>query len=171
MLRRVTDDRDLSIGMQARRERIDVLPKQNVVRLLAQRRIRIVVRMHEKVLVGFEEPDAVPQEAQVVLRNILDSTAVASQSRVTAMSQPEIHVLIAILQGFEHHDLVIADQRNKPAIRHQVDQRFNDLVRLHAAINVIAQADYRVLKRWPNFSKQHVQRSAAAVNVANGNDA
>lgn len=128
LLRRVPDDCDLPVRMQARWERVDMLPEQNVVRLLAQRRIRIVICMHEKVVIGFEEPDAVPQEAQVVLGNVLDSTAVTSQSRIATMSQPEIHVLIAILQRFEHHDFVVADQRNKTAVRNQVDQGFDDLV-------------------------------------------
>ena len=91
-----------------------------------------------------------------MLRNVLSASTVAGNSCVATVSHPKVHVVPTILQRFEHHDLVVADQRNKPAVRHQVDQRFNDLVRLHATIDVVAQADDRVFKGRANFSQQRM---------------
>ena len=97
-LRRMTDDCSFSTEVRRRDNLFDVLPEQHLVRLLLQGKIRHVVGMHEKVRISLMEPHTVTEKCQMVLRNILDSSAVAGDGGVTAVGHPKIHVFATILE-------------------------------------------------------------------------
>ena len=144
-LRRMTDDCRFSTEVRRRDGFFDVLPKQHLVRLLLQGKIRHVVGMHEKVRISLMEPHTVTEKCQMVLRNILDSSAVAGDGSVATVGHPKFHVFATILERFEHHQFVVANQRNQTRRGDQFGHHFQHARGFHATIYEIAQCDQGVV--------------------------
>ena len=102
-----------------------MFPKNELIRLFGQGQIGMVIGMDKEISLGLKEALAVSEERHVVLRNILDATAVAGDGSAPAVLKPKVKVSLAV-ERFEHHDFMVSDQGNKPADGNQINQHLQN---------------------------------------------
>src|SRR5436190_21010382 len=71
LLRRMPDDRNLAILVPRRDVKMQMLPKQQIVRLLIERNICGIVRMYEKVRRDLEMAPSAADKRQMLWRHIV----------------------------------------------------------------------------------------------------
>src|SRR5205823_553381 len=109
LLRRMADDRQLAIFVRRRHMKMQMLPEQQIVRLLIQRNIGRVIRVHEEVRPNLVISPASANERQMLFRNIAQLPIVAPHRCGPAAFQPRPDDS-RILQGIKEHQLVVSQK-------------------------------------------------------------
>ena len=134
-----------------------MFPEQQVIRLLRQWQIGNVIRMHKEMPFRLKETQAVTEESQMVLRDVLVPAPVTGDGLAATVLEPEIEFRL-IPQAFEHHQFVIADQRNEMTLSHQFQQDLNHTRGIGPAIDKVSQADDQVFALGLNFCQYALER-------------
>lgn len=147
------------------------MPVQLLARLLIHGQVGVEIGVHENVRVGFVPVVAsLLDEMPVRVRHIFQRCpqAVRLKCLYSPECQPETDVVPAPLFGAEHHDLMIAAQRDQSAGHVKFKQAIKDVFAVRPAIDVIAERDDGIIGRGRNEREQRFERRETAVNIANG---
>src|SRR5271157_5877810 len=145
------------------------LPTKRQVRLLAHRQVRQVGRMKEDVGLGLVVINASLEKRKVLVGDQAHvrrrGGAIGSQGREAAHDEEGRG--IRTVPGLEKHVVVVAQDRNQPALTGKGDQSFQDTPAVRTAVNVIAERDDDVVRLGIDRVQNRIQGQEAAVNVTN----
>src|SRR5690349_11569352 len=118
----------------------------------------LVVSMNKEMSRRFKERQATFEEAEVRMGNQIDPAAspVRVEGRDAAAIHPESEVVFSI-SGMQHHLIMISEDGYKSAAIRQSDQLIENVLRIDAAVDVIAQRDNRVIRRRIDGIQQALQ--------------
>ncbi len=149
--------------------RVEEGPPKFVRRLLAHGEVGQIVRVGKNVLVGLIVGETRLDDGPVRLGNVLQlaGEVVRAERGGAAAVHPVVEVGV-VVAGAEHHLFVVALDENHAAPLLQLEDPLEDVFRLAAVVDHVAEKDELVGGRRLDRLDHRIERMAAAMNVADG---
>lgn len=174
-LRRVAADHCLA-GLMRRRRVVEFLPEAHVLGLFGERPIGVCIGVNEEMRFGLVVvATCIANELPMGVGDVRELGAmivrgIRLQRRIAATHSPAQHRTIEGVRGLQHHNLVVAFERNEGSGGVTRDEPVDHVARTRAAVDVIAERDEQVVVGDGNALDERHECVEAAVDVTDGDE-